>query len=275
MPDFQTLSAAGFLETVNAVVMNFKPLDEIGSKLDIPYLKRLELANTKNWFEVKDGKVTVKPFNIKMKDVAMQVGGSSGISSGDMNYQIVTKAPRKILGTAGNAGLNFLSKEAGKYGVNIAQGEFINVRFDLSGSLFNPKVAMKVLGSDGQSTLKEETGDVAQATLNQAKDSIGNMANRELDKAKEKAKQAADKVADSLRNVANRELEKAKDKAIQETKEQVGKVLGNEVGDKVGKEVGTQVEKKAGEVLGDKGTKTVDEAKKKLESWDPFKKKKN
>lgn len=275
MPDFQTLSAAGFLETVNAVVMNFKPLDEIGSKLDIPYLKRLELANTKNWFEVKDGKVTVKPFNIKMKDVAMQVGGSSGISSGDMNYQIVTKAPRKILGTAGNAGLNFLSKEAGKYGVNIAQGEFINVRFDLSGSLFNPKVTMKVLGSDGQSTLKEETGDVAQATLNQAKDSIGNMANRELDKAKEKAKQAADKVADSLRNVANRELEKAKEKAIQETKDQVGKVLGNEVGDKVGKEVGTQVEKKAGEILGDKGTKTVDEAKKKLESWDPFKKKKN
>lgn len=275
MPDFNTLSAAGFLETINAVVMNFKPLDEIGSKLDLPYLKRLELTNTKNWFEVKDGKVTVKPFNIKMKDVAMQVGGTSGISSNEMNYQIVTKAPRKILGNAANSGLSFLSKEASKYGVNIAQGEFINVRFDLSGSLFNPKIAMKVLGSDGQATLKEESGNVAQATLNQAKDSVGNMANRELDKAKEKAKQAADKAADSLRNVANRELEKAKDKVVQETKDQVGKVLGNEVGDKVGEKVGDKVGQKAGEVLGDKGTKTVDEAKKKLESWDPFKKKKN
>jgi F0F1-type ATP synthase membrane subunit b/b' len=274
MPDLTTLSAAGFLETVNAVVANFKPLDEIGSKLDLPYLKKLELANTKNWFEVKDGKVTVKPFNIKMKDVAMQVGGSSGIG-GDMNYQIVTKAPRKILGAAANGGLSFLSKEASKYGVNIAQGDFIKVRFDLLGSLFNPKVSMKVLGSDGQSTLQEQTGNAGQAALNQAKDTLGTMANKELDKAKEKAKQAADKAADSLRNVANRELEKAKEKAVQETKEQVGKVLGKEVGDKVGNEVGSEVGKKAGEVLGDKGTKTVEDAKKKLESWDPFKKKKN
>lgn len=262
MPDFNTLSAAGFLETINAALNNFKPLNEISSKLNVSYLNKLELNNTKNWFEVKDGRVTVKPFDVKMKDVAMKISGSSGLNS-DMDYQIVTKAPRKLLGAAANSGLNLLSKEASKYGVNIAQGEFINVRFDLSGALSNPKVAMKVLGSDGQASIQEQAGSTVQNTVNQAKDSLKNVATREVDKAKKQAEDAAMKAADSLKNVATREAEKLKEKAAKEAKDQVGKVLGEEAG------------KKAGEVLGDKGQKTVDEAKKKLEGWDPFKKKKN
>lgn len=262
MPDIATLSAAGFLETLSAVFNNFKPMNEIGSKLGVDYLQKMELKNTKNWFEIKDGKVTVKPFNTQVRDVAMQIGGSHGLNQ-EMNYQITTKTPRKALeknavGSAANSGLNFLSKEAGKYGVNLAQGEFINVRFDLSGSLTSPKVAMKILGSDGQASIKEEASATVQATVDKAKDSLAKVASRELDKAKEQAKAAADKAADSLKAIADKKIQEAKDKAAKE------------LGDKAGEAAG----KKADEVLGDKGKKTVDDAKKKLEEWDPFKKKK-
>ncbi|GAB4496001.1 MAG: hypothetical protein OHK0019_26720 [Saprospiraceae bacterium] len=262
MPDLTTLSAAGFLETSNAVFNNFKPLNDIGAKLGLDYLNKFELKNTKNWFEIKEGKVTVKPFNVQIRDVTMQIGGSHGLSQ-EMEYQIVTKVPRSALqkstvGAAANSGLSFLSKEAGKYGVNIAQGEYINVRFDLTGSLFSPKVAMKVLGSDGQATIKDEAAATVQATVDKAKDSLKNVASRELDKAKEKAKAAAEKAADSIRAVADKKIQDAKDKATKE--------LGNKAGEAAGK--------KADEILGDKGKKTVDDAKKKLEEWDPFKKKK-
>lgn len=262
MPDLTTLSAAGFLETLNAVFNNFKPMNDIGSKLGVDYLQKLELKNTKNWFEIKDGKVIVKPFNAQVRDVAMQIGGSHGLSQ-EMEYQIVTKVPRSSLqksavGAAANSGLNFLSKEAGKYGVNITQGEYINVRFDLTGTLASPKVAMKVLGSDGQATIKDEATATVQATVDKARDSLKNVASRELDKAKEQAKAAAEKAADSLRAVADKKIQDAKDKATKE------------LGDKAGEAAG----KKADEVLGDKGKKTVDDAKKKLEEWDPFKKKK-
>ena len=264
-PDFSTLSAAGFIETLSAILNNFKPLNEISTKLNIPYLNKLELKNTKNWFEVKDGTVTVKPFDVQMRDVAMKIGGMHGLTN-EMNYQIVTKAPRKLLGTAANSGLNFLSKEASKYGVNLAQGEFINVRFDLTGSLFSPKVAMKVLGSDGESTLKEEAGATLKATMDKATDSLRNVANRELDKGKQQAAVAAQKAADSLRVLADKKLKEVTDKATQEAKDKLGK--------EVGEKVGTEATKKAEEALGDKGTKSVEEAKKKLEGWDPFKKKK-
>ncbi|MEO6759918.1 MAG: AsmA-like C-terminal region-containing protein, partial [Saprospiraceae bacterium] len=256
-PDFSTLSAAGFIETLNAIFNNFKPLNEISTKLHLPYLNKLELKNSKNWFEIKDGQVTIKPFNVQMQDVAMQIGGTHGINN-EMNYQIMTKTPRKVLGSAANSGLNFLSGEASKYGVNIAQGEFINVRFDLTGSLFSPKVAMKVLGSDGESSLKEEATATIQATVDKAKDSLSNVANRELDKAKQKAADAAQKAADSLRTLADKKVQEAAQAAK----------------DKLGKEVGDAATKKAEEALGDKGQKSVEEAKKKLDSWDPFKKKK-
>jgi hypothetical protein len=262
MPDLMTLTAAGFLETLSAVFNNFKPMNDIGAKLGLDYLNKFELKNTKNWFEIKEGKVTVKPFNVQMRDVAMQIGGSHGLNQ-EMAYQITTKVPRSALqksaaGAAANSGLNFLSKEASKYGVSLAQGEFINVRFDLTGSLFSPKVAMKVLGSDGESSIKEEAGAAVQATVDKARDSLINVANRELDKAKDQAKAAADKAADSLRAVADKKIQEAKDKAAKE------------LGDKAGEAVG----KKAEEALGDKGKKATEDAKKKLEEWDPFKKKK-
>ena len=260
-PDFNTLSAAGFLETISAVFNNFKPMNNIADKLNVEYLKKLELGNTKNWFEIKDGRVTIKPFNVQVRDISMQIGGSHGISS-DMAYQIVTKTPRKALDKSGlgavNTGLNFLSQEASKAGVSIAQGEFINVRFDLTGSLFSPKVAMKVLGSDGQSTIKDEAGATLQAAINKTKDSLSNVANRELEKAKEKAKN----VADSLANVATQKAKEASEKAAQEVK------------DKVGEKVGEKVTEKTNEVLGDQGQKKVEDVKKKLDDWDPFKKKK-
>mgnify|MGYP000278571254 CR=1 FL=1 len=253
MPDFNTLSAAGFLETISAIFNNFKPMNAIGDKLNVSALKQFQLKNTKNWFEIKDGKVTVKPFNTTVGDVALQIGGSHGLSS-DMEYQVLTKVPRKSLGSAANTGIDLLSKEASKVGVNLGQGEFINVRFDLTGTLFNPKVGMKVLGSDGQSTIKEEATGAVTAVVDKAKDSLTNMANREIDNVKQKAQDAANKAADSLKRLADKKLQEATDKAAKEAKDKIGE--------------------KAGEVLGTEGQKKVDEVKDKLNNFDPFKKKK-
>ena len=270
-PDFNSLSAAGFLETLAASLSNLKAMNEIGDRLGIDYLKKMDLGATKNWIEIKNGTLEVKPFDLKAKDVALRIGGSHSLSN-EMNYQITAKIPRKSLeknaaGSAANSGLNWLSKEASKIGVNVAQGEFINMRFDLTGSMLSPKIATKVLGTDGQSTIQDEAKATVDATVDKAKDSLRNVANRELDKAKDKATAAVNKAADSLRNVANRELDKAKDKAVQEVKDKAGEAIGKEVGEKV--------EEKAGQVLGDQGQKKVEDVKKKIEGWDPFKKKKN
>lgn len=274
-PDFNSLSAAGFLETIAASLSNLKVMSDIGDKLGIDYLKKMDLGTTKNWIEIKNGALEVKPFDLKAKDVALRIGGSHSLSN-EMNYQIIAKVPRKSLeknaaGSVANSGLNWLSKEASKVGVSVAQGEFINMRFDVTGSMLSPKIATKVLGTDGQSTIQDEAKATVDATVDKAKDTLRNAANRELDKAKGKATAAIDQAADSLSKVANRELEKAKEKATQELKDKAGEAIGKEVGDKVGEKVG----EKAGQVLGEQGQKKVEDVKKKIEGWKPFNKGKN
>jgi hypothetical protein len=274
MPDLNTLSAAGFIETLDAIIKNFKPLNDIGTKLNVDYLKQLELKNTRNWFEIKNGMVTVKPFNVQMRDVAMQISGSHGLNS-DMNYQFLTKTPRKALGSAANSGLDFLAKEAAKYKVNIAQGEYINVRFDVTGTMKAPKVAFKVLGSDGESSIQDQATATIDQTVEKAKDSLTKLGQAELDKAKAKTNAEIDRYTDSLKREADRQAKAAADKAAKQVSEEAGKVLGKELGDKVGGQVGDEVGKKAGEVINDpKAQKATEDVKKKLDEWDPFKKKK-
>ncbi|HNG88939.1 MAG TPA: AsmA-like C-terminal region-containing protein, partial [Saprospiraceae bacterium] len=264
MPDLSTLSAAGFLETISAIFNNFKPMSLIGDKLNLDYLKRLELGNTKNWFEIKNGLVTIKPFDVKVRDVAMQIGGTHGLTQ-DMNYQVLTKIPRKALDKAGlgavNSGLKLLSAEAGKVGVNIAQGEFINTRFDLSGSLFNPKVSMKVLGSDGQASIQDEAAASLKATAQQVEDSLRRVAAHKVEEAKAKAEAAGQKALDSARNVVNKKVDDATKQATEKAKEEVSKAVGDEAA------------KKVEQTLGKDANKKVDEVKDKLNKWDPFKKK--
>jgi F0F1-type ATP synthase membrane subunit b/b' len=235
----------------------------------------MELKDFKTWFEIKDGKVTVKPFNMQVKDIAMQVAGTHGLNQ-DMNYQITTKVPRKTLeqnavGAAASGGLNFITQQAKQAGINIQQGEFINVRFDLTGNLTNPKVNMKVLGSDGQSTLTDQAENTAQAAIDDAKDK----AQAELDKAKGQAQKEIDRATDSLQREAQRKMDQLKKEAEQKVKDEVGKVIGKEAGDDLGKKAADEIGKKAEDAMGDKGKKAVDDAKKKLDEWDPFKKKKN
>ncbi|MEQ1745628.1 MAG: AsmA-like C-terminal region-containing protein [Saprospiraceae bacterium] len=259
MPDLGTLAAAGFLETINAVVNNFKPMNDIASKLNLSYLNRLELPNSTNAFEIKDGKVTLSPFNAQVRDVSMQIGGSHSLNS-EMNYQILTKTPRKALektalGNAANSGLRWISGEASKFGVNVAQGEYINIRFDVTGTMTKPKVGFKILPSDGDKTIKEEATATAAATINQAKDTLRNIATQKVEAAKQQAEATAQKAIDTVKNVVNQKVEEAKDKAVQE----------------VGKAVGDDAAKKAEEII--KKNKAAEEAKKKLDEWNPLKKK--
>ena len=228
---------------------------------------------------MKSGIVTVREFDKKIKDMTFTIGGTHSLTN-EMNYTIKTKVPRKKLeanavGAAVGTGFNVLVNEAAKYGVNIKNSEFVNVMFSIGGSILSPKVSMKVMGGDGQTTLEDAAKGVVNAAVEKAKDTLTNRANEELEKAKARAQAAADKALDSARNVVNAKVEEAKNQAIEKAKTEAGKVLDKEVGDKVGKKVGDEIDKqleKAGS--NDKVKKETDKVKDKLEKWDPFGKKK-
>jgi hypothetical protein len=246
MPDFSTLSLDGFLQTLRAVLSGFKPLQVVGSQLNLTDLVPVEIKDTKNWVTVKNGAVSVSPFDVKMKDIAMNIGGSHSLTN-EMNYVIKAKVPRKLLEktaatAAANQGFNMISKEAAKYGINVKNGEFVNCQFTLTGNMLDPKIAFKLLGTDGQS-LEQTATNVATATVEKAKDSIRTRVEQELEKAKDKGKEIATKATDSLKNVATREADKAINKGTEVVKDKVGEKAGEVLGEKAGEKAKDAINK--------------------------------
>ncbi len=224
MPQYNSLNAQGYLQTINGVVKGFKPLQAVGNALNVDYLKNnLKLENTKNWFEVKDGALELKEFDYKVKDIAMTIGGKHSFSQ-DMDYKIKTRIPRKLLesnavGAAASSGLNALLSEASKLGINIKQSEFVNVLVNLTGTITNPKVKLKLLGGEGEET------SVVEAAKDEAKQQL----QQKLNEGKAKAQETATKAVDSAKTVVKKEVDKAAEdltkKAKEAAKDKIGGVL--------------------------------------------------
>lgn len=270
MPRLSSLSADGFMETLNAIVKNVPALNAVGDKLGMQTFDKMEIKNSKNWFTIVDGKVEVKPFDYSYKGIDMNIGGWHGLEQ-DMDYDIKAKIPRALLGdgavgATASKGLDFLSGQASKLGMNIANGEFINVLINLTGSATKPKVGVKLLGTEGESTVQEEVKESVKEEVDKAKDKAKEEVDKKLEESKAKAKEAADRARDSLATIAK---EKA-DAAIEEAKKKVEEKVSKEVADKVGDKAKEEAEK----ILGDEGKEKVDEIKNKLDKFNPFGKKK-
>jgi AsmA-like C-terminal region len=267
-PNLETLNLAGMIHTLQAALAGLKPMQEISRLLNVSYLQTLDVKDTRNWIEVKNGKVHLVDGDYQMKDVMMRIGGDHGIIGQDMKYNLLAKVPRKILeqnavGAAASVGMTALNAQASKYGINIKQGDFVNVLFTITGSMLKPDVAMKLLGSDGQTTIQEAVQQQVDAVVDKAKDSVKTRANEELDKAKDKAKAEADKVVDAATARAEAEAEKLKQQAIEAAKKKAGEVVGQQVGD----QIQDQLDKtKAGE----RAKAEAEKLKEKLDGWDPF-----
>ena len=257
---------------LECTVFNFKPLEELANRLNINELRNLDVKETKNWFEVKNGALKVNDFDRMIgKDIKLTIGGSHSLTN-EMNYSIKTRVPRKRLegnavGAAASSALNDILAQGAKYGVNIKNSEFVNLLFNMTGSMLSPKISMKVMSGDGEATLQDAAKGAVNAVVTKAKDSVITVANAKLEEGKAKAKELADKAIDSARNVANREVEAAKQRAIDEAKKRAGDALGNKAGGVIDKGL-----EKAG--ANEKVKQQTDKLKDKLDKWDPFGKKK-
>ncbi len=250
MPDLNTLDLDAFLQTSTATITGFAPLQEVANKLNVEELKTLVIKESKNWFSVKNGTVTLEDFDYTYNDIPLHIGGQHKIT-GEMDYKIIASIPREKIGknpVGGSAlsGLDYLSAEASKLGVNIETGDFINVEIGLGGTLTKPVVKLKVLGSGGKSSLQDAVAS-----------SIKAEAGKQLDSAKADVKSAIDE--------EKKKVTEAMTQAAEDAKKGVVKGV-----DTTAKKVVEDLKK--GDA--DEAKKKVEEAAKKVKDINPFKKKK-
>ncbi len=278
MPDLSTLTADGFLETLNSVILNVPVLDELGNTLGIKELKRYEIKDSKNWFTIENGAVTVEEFDFSKDDMNFTMGGFHHIDQ-SINYKIKAEIPRNKLEQSNvtgvvNSGLNWLNKQTASKGINLSVGDYVFLDINITGTIKNPKIKIVPTGSGGKN-LKDEVKDQVVDQVEAVKEEYMTKAEKEIERRKQEAEKRANaevtKVKDKVQEKIDQEVEKGKEaikeKAKEVVKEQVVDTLTNVVKEKVGDKVE--------EVIGDKAKEEVDKVKDKLKDINPFKKKKD
>jgi hypothetical protein len=227
-PDLNTLTGNGNLLLIQGVLKKFQPLEKLSALLSVSELKDISLKDIKSHFEFANGKVLVKPFNIKVKDITMQVGGMHGIDQ-SIDYIIAMKLPRKYLGNTGNNLINNLSTAASNKGVPITVSDIINLNIKMGGTITNPliKTDLKEAGGDMAKELKQQATDFVQqkidSTKQTLKDSLTVVKKQVLNDAKAELSKQIFGTKDSTGK--NNSLDSSKKKATETLKNTFGNLL--------------------------------------------------
>jgi hypothetical protein len=136
-PDLKSLTGdlLGQLLSTTVNAKNSTLLNALGSKVSFIDVNKLNLNDLKMALTFEDGKVKVKPFDIKYQDIKVTVGGTHGFDQ-TMNYNLKLDVPAKYLGKEASA---FLSKLSA---ADAAKLENIPISGMITGNFSNPKIAI-------------------------------------------------------------------------------------------------------------------------------------
>lgn len=179
-----------------------KALSLLNDKLSFIDLKKLDLSDIKTYLSFKEGKVVVKPFDLKYKDIGITVGGNHGFDK-TMNYNVTLNVPAKYLG---NEAQGLLSKLSAKDQQNIT----VPITANITGNMTNPSV---------KTDLSSSVTKLSQKLVQQQKDKLVNNAigsllgNKKKDSTNttNKKDETVKKVTDVLGGLFGKKKKKQKD----------------------------------------------------------------
>jgi len=206
MPDMTSLTGEGTLFLLQGFLSKFQPLEKLASTLNITDLQAISLKDIKNYFEFANGKVLVKPFTVKVKDMDMEIGGMHGLDQ-SLDYVLNLKVPRAKLGEKANSFVNNLAAQANSKGVPVKLSDFVNLKVNVGGSITSPTI---------KTDLKNAGSSLAQDMKDQANQFV------------EAKKAAADSAVAAAKQATKDSIASAKNQVVKGLKEELGKQLSGQ-----------------------------------------------
>ncbi|TDW46405.1 AsmA-like protein [Flavobacterium sp. 270] len=135
-PDLKSISGdlLGQLLSTTVNAKNSTLLNSLSSNVKFLDVNKLNLNDLKMALTFENGKVNVKPFDIKYQDIKATIGGTHGFDQ-NMNYNIKFDVPAKYLGSDANALIAKLSP------ADAAKLDNIPINAVLTGNFSNPKIS--------------------------------------------------------------------------------------------------------------------------------------
>ncbi|RFC54981.1 AsmA-like C-terminal region-containing protein [Brumimicrobium aurantiacum] len=263
-PIYNTLAGDGSLFSNRVSITGFEPLEKLADAIQIPKIGQQTLDNINATFEFSEGKVRVKPFDIKMGDIKTNVSGTTSFLQ-EIDYEMVMNIPKEeIPGEVLRIAEQAIEKAKNIPGFNMKElPNNIPVTALITNTITEPKIKTNMkekimeLGGD----IKGGVQDYVDDKIEEVKDSIKNVvddkvneAKEELEKKKQELLDAAQKEADKIKEEGKKLAEKTRAEADKNAQK-----LIDEAGSNVFK-------KKAAEVAAKKVREKGEEAAEKIES---------
>lgn len=157
-PDLKSISGdlLGQLLSTTINSKNSTLLNALGSNIKFIDMNKVNLNDIKAALTFDNGKVNVKPFDIKYQDIKITVGGTHGFDQ-TMNYNLKLDVPAKYLGNEANA---FIAKMSP---ADQAKLQNIPINAMITGNFSNPKVS---------TDMKSAVSSLASQVANQQKEKL-------------------------------------------------------------------------------------------------------
>jgi hypothetical protein len=183
-PNLQTVSGDAFAEVLTTAVNaeNSNILSALESNFNFIDFNKLDLKNLKTNLTFENGKVNIKPFYIKYKDIDIAIAGSHGFDK-TINYDLVFNVPAKYLGSDVNRLIGKINDpEVNKISIPVSAnitGSFSSpkVKTDLSSAVTNlmtqlVEIEKQKLINQGSNTIKNILSGIQTGNTETATDSI-------------------------------------------------------------------------------------------------------
>ncbi|MFT6718401.1 MAG: hypothetical protein ACJAY8_000796, partial [Sphingobacteriales bacterium] len=230
-PVLNSISGSGLFEAAEVFIQDCAPLNKLAEKLAIKELAKQSLRDIAMQFEIKDGRINVKPFPIVLdEDISGKVSGHNSFD-GTIDYTMNLEIPKNKMGGELADLVNGLAKQVEALGGDFLSGDVIKIDLSMVGPFTNPKLKLGMPSAAGsvkdvvkgkiEDKLNEEKAKAKEA-LDAKKKEIEDAAQKKIDEAKAKAEELKRKAEAEAKRKMEEEKAKMKEKAKDKMKDLFG-----------------------------------------------------
>jgi hypothetical protein len=198
-PVLNELNGHGSFRTHGIGVHGMPALNRLADVISVERLRDPALDDFLASFEVRDGRLHVRPFDLRLAGVRMNVFGSNGIDQ-SLDYRVVLEIPRALLGAEANRFVSGLLSQTGRVGVDLGSAEAVRLNGLISGTVTSPAVRMDfndVVGS-AAGAVREQLEQRARQEVDRRVEDVTQRLTDTRDEAREQARARAAARADSI-----------------------------------------------------------------------------
>ena len=152
-PVLEVLAGQGSLETDGLSLQGFPALARLAESLRTDWLREPGLSDVRASFQILDGRLHVRPFDVRLGELSATVAGSQGLDE-TMDYALELAVPRRLLGAEADRVVASLAQRAQGAGLALEAAEEITLGAKLTGTVTRPAVALDFRGASAGEALR-------------------------------------------------------------------------------------------------------------------------